>query len=519
MRAELGDEYVSTLRNCYDGSVAGGADLSVYWHERARAQIEAGKAKRAGLLATQGIRGGANQKTLKKILETGTIFEAWSDLKWTLKGAAVHISIVCQSKKTPTSVGATYMSPLPEGKKLEAQPAMANAGNPQPADGKRPAKRNKAAGAGKDEVGIAPPKRQPVSTGAKSAPDMAKMAMPLPLELESDARLDGVPVPGINADLTGADASDLTQAKSLAGSRGLCFIGNQKTGHFEITPEEAREMLRARGNPNGKPNSDVIFPWVNATDLTRRNRGFHIIYFGIECSQTEAAKYEAPFEFLQKHVFLDRSTNKEASLRDNWWIHARPRGELREALKPLKTRYIATPRVSKHRLFVWIGRDVVVDSATCGIAREDDYFFGVLHSVAHERWALGLGTQLREKESGFRYTPTTCFETFPFPQPSDAQRAAIAQAAKELNDLREAWLNPTGLSEAELKKRTLTNLYNERPTWLHNAHVKLDKAVLAAYGWGDLSPEDLHANEKPTRMKAEQELLKRLLALNLERAG
>jgi hypothetical protein len=80
----------------------------------------------------------------------------------------------------------------------------------------------------------------------------------------------------------------------------------------------------------------------------------------------------------------------------------------------------------------------------------------------------------------------------------------IAQAAQELVARRDAWLNPPGLSEADLKKRTLTNLYNQRPTWLDLAHKKLDAAVFAAYGW----PADL----------SDEEILERLLALNLQRA-
>jgi hypothetical protein len=127
----------------------------------------------------------------------------------------------------------------------------------------------------------------------------------------------------------------------------------------------------------------------------------------------------------------------------------------------------------------------------------------VLHSHVHEVWARATGTQLREVESGFRYTPTTCFETFPFPEPNEEQREAISAAAAELNRLREGWLNPPGASEAELKARTLTNLYNQRPTWLANAHATLDAAVLMAYGW----PADV----------ADEEILARLLKLNLER--
>ena len=109
------------------------------------------------------------------------------------------------------------------------------------------------------------------------------------------------------------------------------------------------------------------------------------------------------------------------------------------------------------------------------------------------------------------YTPTTTFETFPFPWPpgkepqDDPRVQAIAAAAKRLVELRDNWLNPAGASEADLKKRTLTNLYNQRPAWLANAHAALDRAVLAAYGW----PHDL----------ADDDLLARLLALNAERAG
>jgi hypothetical protein len=122
-----------------------------------------------------------------------------------------------------------------------------------------------------------------------------------------------------------------------------------------------------------------------------------------------------------------------------------------------------------------------------------------------------MGTQLREAESGFRYTPTSTFETYPFPwapghEPTDSPLVqAIAAAAQRLVALRDAWLNEAGLSEAELKRRTLTNLYNARPDWLDAAHRQLDAAVLAAYGW----PADL----------GDEEILARLLALNLERAA
>ncbi len=181
--------------------------------------------------------------------------------------------------------------------------------------------------------------------------------------------------------------------------------------------------------------------------------------------------------------------------------------DLALALRALKVVVLLGPPrpvfgVAKHRLFVWLEGATLPDSATIAFARDDDYFFGVLHSGAHEAWALRMGTSLEDRP---RYTPTTCFETFPFPKPTEEQREGITAAARRLDGLRRNWLNPDGASEVELKKRTLTNLYNTRPTWLANAHAALDRAVFAAYGW----PEDI----------SDEEILKNLLALNLERSG
>ena len=174
---------------------------------------------------------------------------------------------------------------------------------------------------------------------------------------------------------------------------------------------------------------------------------------------------------------------------------------MRKALAAV-TRYIGTPTLTKHRLFVWLDARTLADHQLIVIARDDDYTFGVLHSRIHEAWALGLGTQLETRP---RYTPTTTFETFPFPMPDEQQREAIAEAARELHRLREGWLNPAGALDEELERRTLTNLYNERPSWLALAHDRLDRAVLDAYGWpGDIGADDL---------------LARLLALNLDRAS
>ncbi|MEI8334744.1 MAG: type IIL restriction-modification enzyme MmeI, partial [Chloroflexota bacterium] len=291
--------------------------------------------------------------------------------------------------------------------------------------------------------------------------------------------------------------------RRLPENARVAFIGDQKSGPFDIDGHTARRMLDTP-NPDGRSNADVVRPWVNGDDVTSRPRGMWIIDFGVGMAREEAALYEAPYEHGLRHVMPARENTGSAGREPRWWIHVWPRPEMRAALSGLG-RQLVTPIVAKHRLFAWLPTETLADHQLVVFARDDDYAFGVLHSRVHELWARGMGTQLREVESGFRYTPTTCFETFPFPRPTDAQRDASGAAAARLNELREGWLNPPGVPDAELAKRTLTNLYNARPTWLANAHATLDAAVLDAYGW----PADL----------PDAGILERLLDLNLERAA
>ncbi len=315
--------------------------------------------------------------------------------------------------------------------------------------------------------------------------------------------LDGERVNTINADLT--SGADLTQAKTLADNAGISFMGDTKVGPFEINAEVAAEML-GQPNPHGRPNGDVIKRWMIGRDINQESRDMWIIDFGNDMSEADAALYEAPFEYVVANVKPDRIQNRRRRYAELWWIHAEARPGMRRALAGLP-RYIGTSMVSQHRMFAWIDGDVLPDATIIVFARDDDYFFGVLQSRIHLAWASGAGTQL---ESRPRYTPTTCFETFPFPEPTGEQREAIAAAAYELNRLRENWLNPTdmfgnpALNADQLRRRTLTNLYNEDPTWLANAHAKLDAAVADAYGWPAGLPDG--------------EVLERLLALNQERA-
>ena len=94
IRSELGDQYTEALFARYGERLPNFSDLVCYWFEKAREMIKAGKVARAGLLATQAIRGGANRTVLERIKNTGDIFWAQSDRDWILDGATVHVSMI-----------------------------------------------------------------------------------------------------------------------------------------------------------------------------------------------------------------------------------------------------------------------------------------------------------------------------------------------------------------------------------------------------------------------------------------
>ena len=443
LNTHLGEDYVSRIFKVYAGRVPAEADLVGYWFVKAGEHVEALRAKRVGLVSTNSIRGGANRRALQTAIEGRPIFEAWSDDPWVVDGAAVRVSLVC----------------------------------------------------------FARPENGPVP----------------------ERRLDGELVDAVHADLTarrGGDGVDLTGVQRLYRNFGVAFMGDTKGGPFDVPGEQAREWLREPANPNGRPNSDVLGPWMNGMDVTRRPSDKWIVDFGWSMVQEEAALYEAPFQHAKDRVYPMRQTNRRESYRENWWRHVEPRQGMWRALDGL-SRYIATPTVAKHRLFAWLDARICPDHQLIVIARDDDVTFGILHSRFHEAWSLRLGTWLG-KGNDPRYTPTTTFETFPFPEvlspdvpaskfADDPHATAIAEAARRLVSLRDRWLNPPewvewveepvsdyprrpvardATVEKDLKRRTLTNLYNVRPQWLTDAHTALDAAVAAAYGWRSGISED-----------------------------
>jgi type II restriction/modification system DNA methylase subunit YeeA len=426
MRGELGDIYVETLRQLYKGRVPGGADLVTYWFERAGAQLTHRKAQRAGLLATQGIRGIANRIVLERIKQTGDIFWAWSDRPWVLDGAAVRVAMI----------------------------------------------------------------------GFDNGSETLK-------------ELNGQAVASITADLK--SAVDVTDIRRLAENAKIAFLGSQKAGPFDIDNALAQQMLSTM-NASGRSNADVVRHSINGLDVMSRPRNMWIIDFGTTMLEAEASLYEKPYAYVKENVYPIRAENRRSTYATFWWRHAEPRPGMRSALQHLK-RYIVTPEVAKHRVFVWMDHNGLPDHRLHVFARDDNYFFGVLHSHAHNLWMLATSIPMGDGKEGGRptYKNTETFETFPFPWPpgkepkDDPRVQSIAAAARELVRLRDAWLGGTGAPDLPPDKRTLTNLYNRRPDWLDLAHKQLDATVLDAYGW----PHDI----------SDDDILARLLALNLERAA
>ncbi len=463
MKRKLGVDITDAVRSTYAGRLPGFTDLVCYWFEKGRALIEAGKVSCVGLVATNSIRKNTNLPVMQRIAATTRIFEAWSEEKWSVAGAMVDVSLICFGDN--------------------------GSGNPQ---------------------------------------------------------LNGEAVAGINPDLT--SGLDVTRARPLPENAEGAFLGIQKSGPFDVPGTLARVWMAEPLNPNGRSNAEVLKPYWNGDDLTGRPRDIWFIDLPLGLFRAEAAQFASPFKHIETAPDEEGKLIHElrAALGERagppWWEPHWPRPEMRSRIERL-SRYIVTGETAEYRLFAWLAYPVLPDKNLVVITREDDLTFGLLQNRFHEAWALRKGSDLQDRP---RYTHTTTFATYPFPEgltpnipatdtADDPRAQRIAAAAKTLDDLRRAWLNPPDLVDivpevtptaapgeaprrypdrilpktveaaAKLKERTLTNLYNQRPRWLIDAHDALDRAVAAAYGW----PENISTDDA----------LARLLALNLERAG
>ena len=303
----------------------------------------------------------------------------------------------------------------------------------------------------------------------------------------------------------------------LAEASGKAFIGTVVYGQgFVLTPEEAEELTKT--DPRSR---DVIYPYINGDDLnsspTQTPRRY-VINFGNR-SEEEARKYDACFKVVEERVKPYRMTASENSMREKWWLHQRSRPALYKAISGNR-HVLLKALTSKHHAFAFVTCGWVYDQTSPVFAFDDWVAFGILQSNIHESWALAYGASLETRP---RYTPSDCFETFPFPIVQPEAKVSLNEVAKAYHDWRQHVMEHT--------EQGLTTTYNHFHDpdeassdiqKLRDLHVEMDQAVAAAYGWSDLDlGHGFYETKQGLRFTisepARREVLQRLLKLNHKR--
>lgn len=311
-----------------------------------------------------------------------------------------------------------------------------------------------------------------------------------PAPAGTELTLDGVSVDGITSSLRDGNPGD-GPVPQLVMNDGWCFEGaSPKASGFILETGEALRIIQS----GGAQYRDVVRPYLGAKDITSEIQGQPArwaIDFGLR-ELREAKAFPLALEVVESRVRPIREANRRAIYRERWWTFAEPRPAMRDALSGL-SRFIAAGRHGKRILFTWQHAQTLASDATNVFAFDDDYHFGVLSSVVHISWAKERSSTLK---GDIRYTPTSAFQTFPFPTPDEAQRDEIGQLAVALHSVRDRL-------SLELQVG-MTKLYNEIDDGDHRElleiHSRLDEAVCAAYGWPKRLTSD--TDERNSRLTA-----------------
>jgi hypothetical protein len=312
----------------------------------------------------------------------------------------------------------------------------------------------------------------------------------------------------INADLT--VGVDLTSTIPLQSNSWLASMGPALGGRgFVLTLAEARHL-------GGDKSADWLKRLTTGKDITGQHRNRYVIC--VKDYESEIAlRHALPkvYQHLKSTVYLARMDNNDPKLQQFWWRFRRSNEVYFCAIDRL-SRFVATVETTKHRVFVFVSTDELLEHGVIGFGLPDAWFLGVLSSRCHVCWSLACGGTLEDRP---RYNKDVCFDPFPFPVPSEALKADIRDTAEELDALRKQ-------VQAEYPGLTLTQLYNVLEKLragekldaedeaiktqglvliLKELHERLDALVAEAYGW----PENLSENE----------ILEKLVALNAERAA
>lgn len=308
--------------------------------------------------------------------------------------------------------------------------------------------------------------------------------------------LDGRPVEAIGADLRAS--SGVAEPVPLRQNRGRAFYGPVPIGKgFILSGQEAASLLAQDASL-----ADVVRPYLTGSDIVEApDQGPRrwCIDFGMRPLQ-EAARYPQALEIVRERVKPERESNARAAYRRNWWLFGEPCGDLRRTIAPLR-RHVVGLSTGKRPAFTWSTSSVTMNNSTVVFAFDDDFSMGILCSRAHGAWAWHRASTL---ETRIRYTPSSVFDTFPWPTDVEPDRAdAVADACRSLLDRRKDICVTEGIG--------LTKLYNavDDGAWTEIAglHARLDQAVARSYGWPRTVAQD------------DAEIVRRLTARNLAVSG
>jgi hypothetical protein len=284
--------------------------------------------------------------------------------------------------------------------------------------------------------------------------------------------LDNAEVEGIDTALT-ESTIPIADVPVLPANTGRAFQGFLPGAKFDITVEEARTILAAQD----AHYEDVVLPYLDGRDITRtidQSPTRYTIDFG-QTSLERAMGYPAALEILREQAQEAREQSTSYHRNPRWWQFLWPRPEFRSAVCNLG-RFIAGTATAKRVLFIWCESMWRPSNATNVFAFDSDYAMGVLTSRIHTGWAAKKSSTLEDR---IRYTPSSAFDTFPWPQATNDQREQIGALARELLAMRAALCAEHAIGLTVLYNRLDDGAFDE----LRSLHRELDIAVIAAYGW------------------------------------
>jgi hypothetical protein len=492
MRAALGDGYVEALRSVWR-EVPDSADFVMFWWHHAASLVRAEKLSRFGFITTNSLRQTFNRRVVAAALAEDGLAPAGG-------GAA--------ESPRPSRVAKAVAStpPLP---RLHLAFAIADHPWVDSADG----------AAVRIAMTVVDGWREAWVEATTEDDTETPLAYWKPgrlLTVVSEREGSGEGLEVAFSERTGTIHADLTIGANVSGAQPLQANGGISSPGFKlhgagfiVTPEEASRL----------EVDAPIKPYRNGKDLTDKPRGVKLIdLFGYSAEEVRA-RWPATYQWVLERVKPERDakahTADGAGYARLWWLHGKPRQELRKMLIGLP-RYIATTETSKHRVFQFLDAAIAPDNMLICVTLNDAFALGVLSSRAHVCWALSAGGRLGVGNDP-RYNKSRCFETFPFPTVTPERQARIRALAEELDAHRKrqqalhADLTLTGMYNV-LEKLKAGAALNAKEKAIHDKglvgvlkqlHDELDVAVCDAYGWHDAPDDDA--------------ILERLVALNAER--